>query len=115
MARGRKTGGRKVGTPNKATAQAREAIAEFLDGNVNKLDGWLDQIEKEDGPKVAFQCFTALLEYHIPKIQRTEQPPAEEEQHRVELHIVDHAYVRQQREAEEQLAEQKGQKPCPEA
>jgi hypothetical protein len=69
---GERRGGRKVGTPNKATAQAREAIASFIDGNAERLQGWLDQIATADGPKAAFQCFTDLLEFHVPKLARTE-------------------------------------------
>ena len=64
--------GRAKGTPNKATAAAREAIARFVDGNAERLNGWLDQIEAQDGPKAAFQCFADLLEYHVPKLARTE-------------------------------------------
>lgn len=60
------------GTPNKATANAREAIARFVDGNAEKLQGWLSQIEATDGPKAAFQCVMDLLEYHVPKLARTE-------------------------------------------
>lgn len=64
--------GRPKGTPNKATANAREAIARFVDGNADRLNGWLDEIEQNDGPKAAFQCFTDLLEYHVPKLARHE-------------------------------------------
>jgi hypothetical protein len=72
MAKGKKTGGRQAGTPNKATLAAREAIATFVDGNADRLQGWLDDIAKEKGPQAAFDCFTALLEYHVPKLARTE-------------------------------------------
>ena len=72
MANGFKTGGRQKGTPNKSSAIAREAIGRFVDGNVDKLQEWLDEIAAQDGPKVAFQCFTDLLEYHVPKLGRTE-------------------------------------------
>ena len=64
--------GRKPGAPNKATRLAREAIAEFVDGNADRLSQWLDEIYAADGPKDAFNCFTALLEYHVPKLARTE-------------------------------------------
>jgi hypothetical protein len=43
-----------------------------VDGNAERLNGWLDQIEDRDGPKAAFQCFTDLLEYHVPKLARHE-------------------------------------------
>lgn len=66
-----KTGGRIKGTPNKSTAMAKEAIANFVEGNVDRLVGWLDQIA-EDDPKEAFRCFMSVVEYHIPKLQRTE-------------------------------------------
>ena len=72
MAKGKKTGGRQAGTPNKATAAAREAIARFVDGNADRLQGWLDEIHAEKGAEAAFGCFTSLLEYHVPKLQRSE-------------------------------------------
>lgn len=84
MAVGHKTGGRAAGTPNKATAQAREAIASFVDGNAHRLQEWLDQIArgvpgKEAGeylvapsPVKAFELFQSVIEYHIPKLARTE-------------------------------------------
>lgn len=73
MARGHKTGGRSAGTPNKATANAREAIASFVEGNVDRLQTWLDRIADEDGAKAAYDCFMDVVEYHIPKLARTEQ------------------------------------------
>mgnify|MGYP000169630701 CR=1 FL=1 len=69
-----KTGGRKPGAPNKVTANAREAIARFVDGNADRLQGWLDQIaaDEKQGPKAAMACFIELLEYHVPKLARVE-------------------------------------------
>lgn len=63
---------RPKGSPNKATANAREAIARFVDENAPRLAGWLDDIAKTQGPAVAFRCVTDLLEYHVPKLARTE-------------------------------------------
>jgi hypothetical protein len=71
MAKGHKTGGRAAGTPNKASAQAREAIALFVDGNAHRLQEWLDRIAEED-PKRAFELFQSVIEYHVPKLGRTE-------------------------------------------
>lgn len=53
---------------------AREAIAAFVDGNAPRLQGWLDDIaaDEKHGPKVAFDCVMSLLEYHVPKLARTE-------------------------------------------
>lgn len=67
-----KTGGRAKGVPNKSTANAKEAIARFVDGNSGRLQEWLDQIAEQDGPKEAFKCFADVLEYHVPKLARTE-------------------------------------------
>ena len=63
--------GRPAGTPNKATTNAREAIASFVEGNVERLNGWLDAIA-QDSPKDAYNCFMSVVEYHIPKLARSE-------------------------------------------
>ena len=92
MAEGYKTGGRAKGTPNKATKEAREAMAQFVEGNAHRLTEWLDRVsdgvkvEKEDpetgevtseyvvppNPAKAFELFQSVVEYHIPKLARTE-------------------------------------------
>lgn len=88
MAEGRKTGGRVAGTPNKATADARRAIAEFVDGNAHRLTDWLDKVaegvkvfdpetESEKyivppNPAKAFDMFQSVVEYHVPKLARME-------------------------------------------
>lgn len=71
MARGVKTGGRVRGVPNKATAEAREAIARFVDGNAHRLQEWLDRVAETD-PEKAFSLFQSVIEYHVPKLARTE-------------------------------------------
>jgi hypothetical protein len=60
------------GRPNKATERARQAIAVFVEDNTERLQGWLDEIAASDGPKAAFMCFSDLIEYHVPKLTRTE-------------------------------------------
>jgi hypothetical protein len=73
MALGKKTGGgSRKGVPNRSTALAREAIANFVDNNADRLQGWLDQIAAEKGAEAAFRCFTDLVEYHVPKLSRAE-------------------------------------------
>jgi len=81
-----KTGGRGPGVPNKATGDARKAIAAFVDGNAHRLTGWLDEVANgilEPGenpekyvvppnPARAFEMFQSVVEYHIPKLARTE-------------------------------------------
>lgn len=66
-----KLGGRQKGTPNKATVKAREAITDLLNGNAHRVEGWLDAIADTD-PKAAIAAFTALLEFGVPKLARTE-------------------------------------------
>jgi len=73
MAKGLKTGGgSRKGAPNKDTKNAREAISRFVDGNADRLQGWLDEIAVNQGPVAAFKCFSDLLEYHVPKLSRAE-------------------------------------------
>lgn len=74
--------GRKPGVTNKATTEAREAIARFVDGNAGRLQGWLDAIatgmdEKgnkigEPNPVKAYELFQGIIEYHVPKLARSE-------------------------------------------
>ena len=63
--------GRIKGTPNKATAEARAAIAEFVDGNAHRLQTWLDAIAKND-PAKAFALFMSVIEYHVPKLSHVD-------------------------------------------
>ena len=82
--RGGYKGGTRKGCPNKVTAAAREAIALFVDGNAHRLEGWLDEVaagvmdpsgEKfavPPNPAKAFELFQSVVEYHIPKLARTE-------------------------------------------
>ena len=64
--------GRKVGSKDKSSKAAREMIAGFVDGNSQRLQMWLEEIYERDGPKAAFACFSDLIEYHVPKLSRTE-------------------------------------------
>ena len=89
---GQNKGGRPPGAPNKATAEARKAIAEFVDGNAHRLVGWLDRVSDgvketvtdpktgeqrerwlvEPNPARAFEMFQSVVEYHVPKLARME-------------------------------------------
>ena len=79
MPKGLKLGGRQAGTPNKATADARAAIATFVDGNAHRLVQWLNAVADGDpehgrdpNPAKAFEMFQSVVEYHVPKLARTE-------------------------------------------
>jgi hypothetical protein len=59
-------------------ANGREAVARFVELNVTRMQAWLDEIAATEGPLVAFKCVTDVIEYHIPKLARTEHTGAEE-------------------------------------
>jgi len=67
-----KANGRPKGSKGKSSGKAREMIASFVDGNANRLNKWLDEVYKQDGPRAAFNCFSDLIEYHVPKLARNE-------------------------------------------
>lgn len=46
-------GGSRLGSPNTATKNAREAIGMLVEGNIPRMQGWLDEIAKTDGPAAA--------------------------------------------------------------
>jgi hypothetical protein len=91
-----KTGGRAPGTPNKTTSASRDAIAAFVDGNADRLNGWLDEIYEKNGPRAAFECFSDLLEYHVPKLTRSEV--------KAEVDVAGEVGIRPQLSREEWLA-----------
>ena len=104
---GERYGGRGKGTPNKATADARQAIAQFVDGNAHRLTEWLDKVadgvkvEKEDpgtgavsveyivppNPAKAFDMFQSVVEYHIPKLARQEVVGDKNNPLEVDVHV----------------------------
>ena len=86
-----KTGGRQPGSANKVTLEARQAIALFVDSNAHRLTGWLDQVAEgvkgtkmtkagdavevfvvDPDPAKAFDMFQSVVEYHVPKLNRSE-------------------------------------------
>src|SRR4030042_2394801 len=69
--------GRPKGSPNRATADVRAAIAAFAEGNAHKLQDWLDRVaEGSEGtkpdPAKAADLYLRDIEHHIPKLARTE-------------------------------------------
>lgn len=61
--------GRPKGTKNKATQRIREAIANILEGKIDEVNQWIDDIEK---PEEKVRALTGLIEFAVPKLQRTE-------------------------------------------
>ena len=69
MAKGCKTGGRRKGTPNKAAKDVREAISLIAQGKIDAFESWLAEIED---PAKRCDIFLRVIEYHVPKLARTE-------------------------------------------
>jgi hypothetical protein len=63
-----KTGGRSVGAKNKKTEQWEVFAAYCMDGGLAKLEEELHKLKGKD----FINAFSLLLEYHKPKLARTE-------------------------------------------
>ena len=63
--------GRPKGAPNKATAIVREAIARMAEDNADNFNLWLAQVAASS-PEKACDIYLKAIEYHIPKLARTE-------------------------------------------
>ena len=74
MAIGHKTGGRKKGTPNKATATTRQALEPIVQAEIERIPEYLDQLE----PRDRITALTKLLPYVAPKLQSIELTEPEE-------------------------------------
>lgn len=61
--------GRPPGSPNRATAEAREAFAALVEANQPRLQEWLDRVA-ESSPKAALELYLRLAEFVLPKVQR---------------------------------------------
>lgn len=72
-------GGRAKGQPNKTTLKCREVIALVADGMAPEFEAWLRKTANGDevaglkpDPKGAADLYLKAIEYHIPKLARTE-------------------------------------------
>ena len=63
--------GRKPGTPNKDVADVRATIKLIAERKVLELETWLNRVARRD-PDKAMDLYLKMLEYHVPKLQRTE-------------------------------------------
>ena len=63
--------GRGKGTPNKSTAEIREAYQKLVDDNLDNMQVWLERVA-EDDPNKALDMMLKLSEYFIPKLARQE-------------------------------------------
>ena len=65
MAKGFKTGGRELGTPNKTTSELRRALKHIVDDELQNLQDNINEIE----PKERIELLIKLLPYVMPKVQ----------------------------------------------
>lgn len=63
--------GRPAGSVNKATAAVREAIARMAEDNAENFVSWISQVA-DKSPEKACDIYLRAIEYHIPKLARTE-------------------------------------------
>lgn len=63
--------GRPAGSVNKATAAVREAIARMAEDNAENFVSWITQVA-DKSPEKACDIYLRAIEYHIPKLARTE-------------------------------------------
>jgi len=68
---GERRGGRKKGSPNKVTREARALFTEFLDANAVRIQELWDRVAKDD-PARALDILARLAEFVIPKLARAE-------------------------------------------
>lgn len=66
-----KTGGRKSGAKNKATKDIKEAYKLLIENNIDNLTIWLERVA-ETNPNAALNYISALSEFVVPKLARTE-------------------------------------------
>lgn len=71
MAKGKKTGGRQVGTPNKADAEIRDNFCTFLHYASPKIVKLWDTL-LEENPKQALDAIKDFAEFVLPKLARTD-------------------------------------------
>lgn len=70
--------GRPPGIPNKTTRDVREAIRKVAEENAEEFSRWLSIVANGDGesvkpdPAKAADLYLKAIEYHIPKLARTE-------------------------------------------
>ncbi len=63
MAIGRKTGGRKKGTPNKTTADLKSWISQLLDNNRDQIEADMAELS----PAKRIEIFEKFAAYVVPK------------------------------------------------
>ena len=74
MAKGFKTGGRELGTPNKTTSELRKVLKHMVDDELQNLQDNINELE----PKERIELLIKLLPYVMPKVQTVSAPKISE-------------------------------------
>lgn len=79
MAKGKKTGGRVAGKPNRVTTEFRQTVQALLEANTENVPKWLKMVAEGDpvndikpDPFKALDMLARLAEYATPKLARQE-------------------------------------------
>lgn len=68
MAKGIKTGGRELGTPNKSTDELRQTVQSFIENNLDSMQANFDLLE----PKEKLLFIEKMLNFSLPRLQATQ-------------------------------------------
>ena len=86
---GIKFGGRKKGTPNKATKVLREAYSDLLENNISRVQELFDKVA-EKNPEKALELLLKLSEFALPKLRAIEVNNESEDKHTsLDIRIID--------------------------
>ena len=81
---GKKFGGREQGTPNRTTAEIKEAFQNLFDANIDQMERDLQELT----PKERIHVLLKLADFVLPKIQSV-QSVSEEFDNKIIVEIVD--------------------------
>jgi molecular chaperone DnaK (HSP70) len=68
--------GKKPGTQNEQTKRMKESFAFLIEGNLDRMTEWLDQIAEQD-PKSAMDIIIRLSERFVPKLSQQQLTDAD--------------------------------------
>jgi len=62
---GKKFGGRQKGTPNKISARLREVLSSILEGEIEKIPDYLNELK----PRERLEVIIKLIPYVVPRVE----------------------------------------------
>jgi len=95
--------GRPKGVSNKLSTDLREMLADFLNDNAPRIQGWFDSVA-ETRPDKALELYIKLSEMVIPKLKAI-APPEEKKDIQYNVRIIDSKETHEQVEKIQKLQE----------